>query len=41
VGDVGEDVAHLQATAQAQASQVEVTAYEDEDDDDCQNGKNE
>ena len=40
VGDVGEDITHLQSTAQAEASQVEVSAYETDDDDDCQNGKN-
>ena len=39
VGDVSEDVTHLKATAQAQASQVEVSAYETDDYDDCQDGK--
>ena len=39
VGDIGENVTHLQTTAQAQTSQVEVSAYETDDDDDCQNGK--
>jgi hypothetical protein len=40
VGDVGEDITHLELTAQSLASQVEVSAYENKDNDDCQDGKN-